>query len=712
MHNSKLWFDRALSRGIGRQLGIMSVILFICYGISCVLLSCSDEWRIFCDQHDGICYKYLLPLYLLIDQNAFNSIYFEESSSADYRLIIASCITYVFGLVFFGGAIIAILSDFIKRRVDNYEHGRTYYIKKGHYLIMGYDEIVPSIIVHILEKKPKAQILILSSESTQYVLEQLHESVAKKHLDNLVINYGHRTSSTIYPNIHLESAEQIYIAGDRTKAQHDAVNVQCIESICTYLQDYKTTHTIQRITCVFENLDTYVSFCKTDIFTHLTRSLNIAFVPYNKYVSWANQVFVRRQYRAQATGQLESYPLVCGNGIKPDDDVNVHLVFVGTSTFAVSFAREAAQFLHFTNFDNKNRKTRITFIDNNMDVEMEEIITRYRHIFEVQSYWYDDYTKAKIKKSTKPERKRVNKKLPQTDFLDIEFEFIKGDIFSDQIQDLLCEWQNDPHQYLSLFIAMSKQHKNFAIAMNLPNDIYEKQTHKGWNTPVFIRQDNADNLVTLLRQQSIKSPDDSKAVYHWLDDKNELQTQHRDGIYANIYPFGMNDSAFYVDEESIRRAKLINYLYNSIKDNHFPPLTVLATQSVDTIREDANRYWKDLSVAVKWSNLYFAYSLNYKELALKAMKEAGMDDEKQIEALSKIEHNRWNVEKLLMGYRKPVKAEDMYCTEDVARKKKLKNNKEHFIHAQIRPYDNLSDDMKELDKEFARYIPWIIQTTK
>ena len=711
MRNSKLWFDRALSRSIWRQLAIMGVILLICYGFSCLLLSGSDTWRCFCEDHDGICYKFLLPLYLLIDQNFFNAIYLDHSSIVDYRLIVASGITYILGLVFFGGAIIAILSDFIKRRVDNYKHGRTFYIRKGHYLIMGYDDIVPSIIMHLLEKKPDAQILILSSEPTQQVLEKLRESVARNYLDNIVINYGHRTSSTIYPDIHLESAEQIFIAGDRTKAQHDAINVQCIESICTYLQDYKTRHTIERITCVFENLDTYVSFCTTDIFTHLTKSLNIPIVPYNKYVSWANQVFVRRQYRAQAGGQLESYPLVYGNGINPDDDMMVHLVFVGTSTFAVSFAREASQFLHFSNFNDKIKsKTRITFIDNNMDVEMEEIITRYRHLFEVQSYLYGDYTKAKIKKSAQV-KKRLKANLPQTDFLDIEFEFIKGDIFSDQIQDLLCEWQNDLHQYLSLFIAMSKQHKNFAIAMNLPNDLYEKRTHDGWNTPIFIRQDNADNFVTLLRQQSIKSPDDPKALYYWLDENKELHKQHRDGIYANIYPFGMNDSAFYVDEESIRRAKLINYLYSSMKDGHFLPLTVLASLSAETIWKEANRYWKDLSVAVKWSNLYFAYSLHYKELAVKAMREAGLDEDQQIETLSVMEHNRWNVEKLLMGYRKPLEIEDLYDkSDDIARK--LKNNKNLFIHAQIRPYDDLSDDMKELDKEFARYIPWIIQTTK
>ena len=30
--------------------------------------------------------------------------------------------------------------------------------------------------------------------------------------------------------------------------------------------------------------------------------------------------------------------------------------------------------------------------------------------------------------------------------------------------------------------------------------------------------------------------------------------------YANIYPFGMNNTSFFIDEKAMIRAKLINYL--------------------------------------------------------------------------------------------------------------------------------------------------------
>jgi hypothetical protein len=51
---------------------------------------------------------------------------------------------------------------------------------------------------------------------------------------------------------------------------------------------------------------------------------------------------------------------------------------------------EAAHVLHFPNSDKK--KTRITFIDINADKEKDEFIIRNRHYFEVQSFYYRDFT--------------------------------------------------------------------------------------------------------------------------------------------------------------------------------------------------------------------------------------------------------------------------------------------------------------------------------
>lgn len=76
----------------------------------------------------------------------------------------------------------------------------------------------------------------------------------------------------------------------------------------------------------------------------------------------------------------------------------------------------------------------------------------------------------------------------------MEFEFIKCDIFSTKIQYKLSEWAQDKNRYLSIFLAMANQRDNFAIGMNMPDEIYDCRI------PVFIRQDHSDNFVTSMRE--------------------------------------------------------------------------------------------------------------------------------------------------------------------------------------------------------------------
>ena len=83
--------------------------------------------------------------------------------------------------------------------------------------------------------------------------------------------------------------------------------------------------------------------------------------------------------------------------------------------------------------------------------------------------------------------------------------------------------------------------------------------------------------------------------------------------------------------------------------------------------------------------------------------------EEEIQTLASVEHNRWNVEKLMMGFRRPKPEEDKYEFPDY--KGSLKNNKKLFIHHDIRPFCDL-DNVKLLDSEIVKYIPWILKMTE
>lgn len=627
-------------------------------------------------------------------------------------MLIASSLTFLFGAFIFNGIIIGIITNSIERRVFNHAQGHIHYLKSGHYIIMGYDEIVPSIITHIFDTDKKAYVLMLTSAGAAEIREKLSKSFNREKMQHIIINYGHRVSADAYKDIHLEYSEEIFIVGNHMKPAHDAINVECVDSIHNYLNNPKIKDRPRRITCVFKDLDTYAAFKTSEIFRKIG-DLGIEFVPYNFYTGWAKQVFIKREYKDYDNPDVEpyKYPCVYGNGITPEDEKYVHLVFVGTTNFAVAFALEAAHVMHFPNADKV--KTRITFIDKNADKEKDEFITRNRHFFEVQSYTYEDLSDNPKYVPQGMGKERVI--FDNANFLDVEFEFIKGDVFSKAIQDKIDVWagEHNKKQYLSIFLAMADQRQNFVMGMNMPDEIYNNEV------PVFIRQDRSDNFVTNLRNAD-KRDGDSKFTYSTVDEKNELQKKQRDARYANIYPFGMNETAYSADTHSLKRAKLINYLYCTANYDSYKFKGILALDAMpsESIWKEANEEWKKLTVALKWSNLYSAYAIRTKLITLRAMRGLGADDpshdyqllsDDEVKYMAKVEHNRWNVEKLLMGFRKAHDKEDKYTHQEYAGD--LSKNKKLFIHHDIRPFEEL-DIIDELDREFSRYIPWIMRMTE
>lgn len=747
-HRIRLFIDRTLSQSFGKQVLVLLGVVVGFLGLSYILLSFSGcDWCRFCKRND--LKAWLLPIYLLIDTNALNNLYMKGHVHG--WMLAASSITYLLGVVIFNGVLIGVITNYINHRVQDYREGLRHYLKKGHHIIMGYDDMVPSIIMDIFEKDKEknrdTNILILTSYDVPKVKEKLQKSVAKDKLDKIIVNYGQKTASEYYKDIHLEKAEDIFVIGNRQQPAHDAVNVECVDNIYSYLEKIKSENKPKRIVCLFEDIDTFAALKTSEIFSKL-KKLNMEFIPYNFYTGWTNQVFVKRQYREKNENAPQGYPAIYKDGIKPDDKKRVHMVIVGSNNFASTIATEAAHLHHFPNFDKDNsQKTRITFIDHNADHQMPLFFTRCRHFCEVQSYLYCNMTADNAKYSPEIHKELLSKEIDRHDFLDVEFEFIKGDVFSKQVQDLLSDWAVDEHQYLSIFLAMTDQRNNFVMGMNMPDEVYENKT------PIFIRQERADNFVTNLRNtDDCFSPENLKKVkdkttrdslipiYKTLEN-GVVVSKQSNGRYANIYPFGMEDMAYCFDEDSLKRAKLVNYIYSFLYDvlddllqNNTTNKDVLKEKlitevedrkalSLDTIWSEANEKWKKLSVSKKWSNFYCADNIQCKLDTLQAIKgkKISKDDiltEEEMKMIAVMEHNRWNVEKLFMGFRVAKPNEDFYKIKNIE-DKTLKEgeeckdtNKDLFIHSDIRPYNELNIKSTLLNEITAYCLPWILGMTE
>jgi len=77
-----------------------------------------------------------------------------------------------------------------------------------------------------------------------------------------------------------------------------------------------------------------------------------------------------------------------------------------------------------------------------------------------------------------------------------------------------------------------------------------------------------------------------------------------------------------------------------------------------------------------------------------------------LEILAEVEHNRWNMEKLLMGFR-PTSDEEHELIKADAEKKK--GYKDRFIHDDIRPFSELDDAAKDIDRKLIEHIPDIMR---
>lgn len=687
--NFKLWFDRLLSKSIWRQLGFLALGLVLALGVSYVLLSFSGaDWETFCEKR-GL-NKWLWPIYLLIDSNALNNLYIDDQGiNVKGWMLVVSTITFLIGAFVFNGAIIGIITNTIEQRVRCHREGRLHYLKRGHYIVMGYDGMVPSIVKSILERDGEAKVLVLSATEAEGVRERLRRVLGEEEMKRVIVNHGHRTSEDCYREIHLEGAKEVFVVGLRRLPEHDAVNVECLDSIHRYLSRTGVEGRSERITCVFEDLDTYEAFKTTEIFGKIS-ALGIELVPYNYYVGWARRVFVERR---------EGYPAVYGTGLSPAEDPRyVHVVFVGMTVFAEAMATVAAHVLHFPNFGrDPNLRTRITFIDRDADRKKEEFATRNRRFFEVQAYRYRDLgmhpsrmqageTPAHPNAGGTPalqdgpalrRTERMCFEGKEADFLDVEFDFLKGDIFAKSLQEEIGRWaeEHGERQYLSIFLTAENQRDNFACGMNMPEGVYGKRV------PVFVRQDRSDNFVSNLR------------------------TADAEGRYAHLYAFGMEESAYSDEGPWLRRAKLINYLYATMDTEtmKFRDEAWFDAMGREELTRRADEEWRKLSTALKWSNLYNAYSLRVKEDVFAggtpALQGAGETPAHplvggtptDIEDLARVEHNRWNVERLLLGFRKGRQGEA----------------KGRYVHPDIRPYDELGA-VRELDREFSRRIPWIL----
>ena len=588
-------------------------------------------------------------------------------STASKKGIAVALVTAFLGIVLLAGLMISTFVSIINRRMDNWRKGIVRYNRnfKNYVVIIGGNEQVVNITKRSLQRKDVNYVLILTSQDVETFRQSIESRLDTQEEKKVVIYHGVQTSREDIESLHIEKAKEVYILGesamDDHNGNHDAYNINSLQLISDYLKGHYHENNTPVLTGRMETLKCHVAFEYQSTYTvykytNINKSLStrIEFLPFNVYEIWARRVMVDNEdtydFNCHKNDDDKPWvykPLGSRLGIDYDSGKTVHLVIIGMNKMGVALATEAAQLMHFPNFNRDNRlRTTITFIDPNAQRESEYLKGRFANLFALarsrtiicgqdhfDKAWYDPMNDENSRYHHLGEN-----------FIDIEFEFIQSNLASEEVRQYMTQIATDTdHKICTVTVCIDHPQRAIATALYLPEAVLKRAIQ------VLVYQRSLSDMVC---QLSIG------------DDRWKR--------YRKLKPFGMLENCYEDDSLNDMKAKLANYFYARNRSGQpidfklayrqQPEMTAGELAEMLNINtDDVKAHWKDLSIAYKWSNIYYIHGFAQKLRAI------GSDVDKPYEeqvktlmdikdgpvmvALAHTEHNRWVTERLLMGFR-------------------------------------------------------------
>ena len=376
-----------------------------------------------------------------------------------------------------------------------------------------------------------------------------------------------------------------------------------------------------------------------DVFAEIHRKFEL--YAFSMADQWAKNVF------CNLDGDNSFYPHLDREKIDAQSNKTVHVVIAGFSALGESLALHAALIAHYPNFvRNHTLRTRITVIDKDILARKDAFIQRYNSLFE-HSY----YRSVDLFKQTMTQLHRPIYSSTREDFVDVEWEFVDANFFDPLLQKKLNIWAENDNQILTIALCDDDFEKNFDRAFALPSVIYRNAI------PVFV----------YLKKSALL---------------NEVRNAE---IYSNLYPIGMDDCGYDTRLPLLQMAKRLNYFYSCSYGQKGAP--------TDMPVEEVEKEWRKLdSFSIRYSGIYHVMTIATKMRSL-GHEEKDWDKfyaltQQEIEQISAVEHNRWSVERLILGYRPPTDME----------REEIKKNIEAFIKTAKTGGEKPDKDLKVIYK--------------
>lgn len=644
---SRLWLrvTRSLARGGGHEFVVFLLVCAVFWGLFCLAIVLS-----------GVPVEYLDQGNFYADNVASGAFYHLFTSGGQNVLDLpGSWLISIFG-IFMVAALTSLFANFVSVIGQRYLEGKTHYRVKKHVAVFGYHEMLPGLLKKMLETDHKESYFLIETSHVSKARRELSQSLSRKQMNKIILQAGDIVSP-VKSYMHIGDAEEIIILGEEmtigADSAHDTAVLTCLKNIVDFIPVSQERG--QKILCqvMFEHYSTFAVFQHTDL--NLKVFEKMAFMPFNYYELWARKVLVNDSLTPVKTKETPYLPLEGTKGIGADSEDRVHFVVIGMSRMGVAMGLQAAHMGHYPNYiNNPSCKTRITFIDLNAKNEMYHLQGRMEAMFQTASWRYidaleEDYAYSKIRiedvrwlnpltdsDSTSP-YKSASGHLGK-DFIDIEWEFIKGDVENPSVQDYLGRAASDQHSRFTVAVCVPDSNSAVAIGLNLPASVYQNAVQ------VLIYQRAGDSIVSTLSSGTV-------AGY---------------SPYSCLQAFGMSSDSY--DAELIK--KLV-FVARKKYDEGSPSLREMLV--ADAYNEMAQASSSKAAAANMSSKFYNSSNMWTK------LRSVGSTDgtfpEDSIEIMSRTEHIRWNVEQLLTQFRPLTEQEQNDFTSGVITKSDLKRKR-------------------------------------
>lgn len=576
----------------------------------------------------------------------------------------------IIGTLLFSGLLIPSVLNITRKRSDEWLWGECRYnIQHSRYaVILGGHEAVPELIHQILDKNrenPIKYVIVQTTNNVYYYRQELSRELSQREEFHTILYNGGRGTLIDMKQLHVERAAEIYILGEsayrETEGDHDSQNMLALRNIATILKSKKRK---QRVKCytLFDYQATFAAFRYSDLSSTVREQ--IEFISLNINDLWSQNVLVTRQTSQQ--GEISYLPLEGDNRMNYESRKFVHLIVIGMNRPGLSLAKEATHICHYPNFETQGKRTRITFIDQSADKEMVTFWNEHEDLKHLCRHRLLDSGAADFEATPWTDGMESGpyahwNQTPQVNgdnnWIDFEYQFVKGRLESESVQDFLRH-------------AVAEQDAIVTVAVCL------KQTQQAINAGIFLPREVFRSAIQVLVYQ-YHSSELLKNLSGFGNDP-EAQAKMR---YNKIRPFGMKTEIFAKDSVvDYSLAKLVNYVYNRPEDTKLEHINDLDNESGLTLQE---AFWRQCTVADQMSSNYNANSiptklrylgLDFNRSTLEEI-EARINEPGMMEMLIHTEHNRWNTEKLLTGFRPLNAAEKAEFDQMLAEKRDYKEMK-------------------------------------